>query len=86
MESLSVGLQWVLQGDSLRGIHGLLHQVEHFLTDMSNRVELSKRNQPTIQKWPLGFVFGVQLGLRQARALIKTKKNTMLQAEQLWEN
>ena len=47
-------------------------QMEHFLTDMSNRVEHQKQNQPAIEKWPFGFVFGVQLGLRQTRALIKT--------------
>ena len=49
------------------------------LADMSNRVEHQKRNQPAIEKWPFGFVFGVQLGLRQTQALIKTKndkKNT----------
>ena len=57
----------------------------HFLTDMSNRVEHQKRNKPAIEKWPFGFVFGVQLGLRQARALIKTKKNKLLQVEQLWD-
>ena len=53
--------------------------MEHFLTDMSNRVEHQKQNQPAIEKWPFGFVFGVQLGLRQTQALIKTKndeKNT----------
>ena len=31
------------------GSHGLLHQVDHFLTDMSNRVEHPKRNQPAIE-------------------------------------
>ena len=50
-------------------------QMEHFLTDMSNRVEHQKQNQPAIEKWPFGFVFGVQLGLRRTRALIKTNKN-----------
>ena len=44
------------------------------LTDMRNRVEHQKRNQPAIEKWPFGFVFGVQLGLRQTQALIKTKQ------------
>ena len=29
--------------------------------------------QIDIEKWPFGFVFGVQLGLRQTQALIKTK-------------
>ena len=60
-------------------------QMEHFLTDMSNRVEHQKRNQPAIEKWPFGFVFGVQLGLRQTRALIQTKKNKLLQIKQLWD-
>ena len=45
------------------------------LTNMSNRVEHQKRNQPAIEKWPFGFVFGVQLGVRQTQALIKTKNN-----------
>ena len=40
---------------------------------MSNRVEHQKQNQPAIEKWPFGFVFGVQLGLRQTLALIKIK-------------
>ena len=52
---------------------------------MSNRVEHQKQNQPAIEKWPFGFVFGVQLGLRQTRALIETKKNTFMQLEQLWD-
>ena len=52
---------------------------------MSNRIEHQKQNQPAIEKWPFGFVFGVQLGLRQTLALIKTKQNTFLQIEQLWE-
>ena len=47
--------------------------MEHFLTDMCNRVEHQKRNQTAIEKWPFGFVFGVQVGLRQTQALIKTK-------------
>ena len=51
---------------------------------MSIRDEHQKQNQPAIEKWPFGFVFGVQLGLRQTRALIKTKKNTFLQVKQLW--
>ena len=58
-----------------RNLHGFLRQMEHFLTDMSNRVEHQKQNQPAIEKWPFGFVFGVQLGLRQTRALIKTYKS-----------
>ena len=60
-------------------------QMKHFLTDMSNRVEHQKQNQPAIEKWPFGFVFGVQLGLRQTRALIKSYKNKLLQVEQLWD-
>ena len=51
----------------------------HFLTDMSNRVEHQKQNQPAIEKWPFGFVFGVQLGLRQPPAVIKNVKNTKKQ-------
>ena len=54
----------------------------HFLTDMSNRVEHLKQNQSAIEKWPFGFVSGVQLGLQQTQALIiisernkKDKKN-----------
>ena len=39
---------------------------------MSNRVEHQNQNQPAIEKWPFGFVFGVQLGLRQTGALINT--------------
>ena len=42
-----------------------------------NRVEHQKRNQPAIEKWPFGFVFGVQLGLRQTQALIKTSKKNL---------
>ena len=49
-------------------------QAGHFFPDMSNRVEHQKRNQPAIEKWPFGFVFGVQLGLRQPQTLIKRKK------------
>ena len=45
------------------------------LTDMSNRVDHQKRNQPVIKKWPFGFVFGVQLGLRQTEVRIKTQKD-----------
>ena len=59
--------------------------MEHFLTDMSNRVKHQKRNQSAIEKWPFGFVFGVQLGLRRTRALIETYKNILLQVEQLWD-
>ena len=67
------------------GIHGFSRQMGHFLTDMSNRVEHQKQNQPAIEKWPFGFVFGVQLGLRQTRALITTYKNKLSQVEQLWD-
>ena len=44
----------------------------HFLTEMSNRVEHQKLNQVTAEL-PPGWVFGVQLGLRQTQALIKAK-------------
>ena len=44
----------------------------HFLTNMSNRVEHQKLNQTTAEL-SFGWVFGVQLGLRQTQALIKTK-------------
>ena len=43
----------------------------HFLTDMSNRVEHQKLNQVAAEL-PPGWVFGVQLGLRQTQALINT--------------
>ena len=56
--------------------------MRHFVTDMSNRVEHQKQNQPAIENWPFDFVFGVQLSLRQTLALIKTKKNSFMQAEQ----
>ena len=46
--------------------------MKHFLTDMSNRVEHQKLNQVTAEL-PPGWVFGVQLGLRQTQALFKTK-------------
>ena len=46
--------------------------MEHFLTDMSNRVEHQKLNQVAAEL-PPGWVFGVQLGLRQTQALIKIK-------------
>ena len=59
------------------GLQPFRRQMEHFLTDMSNRVEHQKRNQPAIEKWPFGFVFGVQLGLRQTRALIQSKKKNL---------
>ena len=49
-----------------------------FLTDLSNRVKHQKRNQPAIEKWPFGFVFGVQLGLRQKQALINTYDITLI--------
>ena len=40
---------------------------------MSNRVEHQKLNQVGAGRPPPGWVFGVQLGLRQTQALIKTK-------------
>ena len=57
----------------------------HFFSGMSNRVEHQKQNQPAIEKWPFGYVFGVQLALRQTLALIKTKKKILLQVKQLWD-
>jgi len=51
---------------------------------MRNRVEHQKQNQQTIGKWPFGMVFGVQLGLRQTQAQIRTKKNKFLKEEQLF--
>ena len=45
----------------------------HFLTDISNRVEHHKLNQPAIEMWPFGFIFGAQLGLRQTWAVMKNK-------------
>ena len=53
-------------------------QAGHVFPDMSSRVEPQKRNQPAIEKWPFGFVFGVQLGLRQRPTLIKAKKNFLV--------
>ena len=70
---------------SIGPLHGFPRKPVHFFSGMSNRVEHQKQNQPAIEKWPFGFVFGVQLGLRQTLALIKTKKNTFLEAEQLWD-
>ena len=52
-------------------VHIFLRQMRHFLTDMSNRVEHQKLNQVTAEL-PPGWVFGVQLGLRQTQALINT--------------
>ena len=46
--------------------------MEYFLTDLSNRAENQKRNQPAIEKWSFGFVFGVKLDLRQTKAFIIT--------------
>ena len=54
-----------------RVLHGFPRQMEHFLTDMSNRLEHQKRNQTAIEKWPFGFVFDVQIGLQQREVLIK---------------
>ena len=53
-------------------VQGFLRQVEHFLTDMSNRVEHQKLNQTTAEL-SFGWVFGVQLGLRQTQELIKMR-------------
>ena len=46
-------------------LQGFLRQMEHFLTDMSNRVEH--------QKPATWLSYFVQLGLRQTQELIKTK-------------
>ena len=46
--------------------------MEHFSTDMSNRVEHQKLNQVTAEL-PLDWVFGVKLGLRKTQELIKTQ-------------
>ena len=56
-------------------LHGFPRQPDHFFSGMSNRVEHQKQNQPAIEKWPFGFVFGIQLGRWQRLALIKTKNN-----------
>ena len=58
--------------ETINRVQPFRRQMEHFLTDMKNRVEHQKRNQPPIEKRPFGFVFGVQLHLRQTQALIKT--------------
>ena len=76
---------WLKMGGWWVGIHGLSRQMRYFVTEMSNRAVHQKQNQPATEKWPFGFVFGVQLGLRHILALIKTKKNTFLQVEQLWD-
>ena len=47
-------------------VHGFLRQMEHFLTDMSNRVE-HQNGRRVMAVW---VRFGVQLGLRQTPALI----------------
>ena len=43
-----------------------------------NRVEHQKLNQTTAEL-PFGWVFGVQLGLRQIQALINTNHQTIIQ-------
>ena len=68
-----------------RPLDGLSRLMRHFVPDMSDRVEHQKQNLPPIENWPFSFVFGVQLGLRQTRALIETKETTLLQVEQLWD-
>ena len=45
-----------------RALHSFLRQMEHILMVMSNLVEHQKRNQPAFERWPVGFVFGVQHG------------------------
>ena len=61
-------------GDHLivTSVHGFPRQPGHFFSGMSNRVEHQKLNQEAAEL-PPGWVFGVQLGLRQTQALIKTK-------------
>ena len=41
-------------GKNENNVHSFLRHMEHFLTDMSNRVEQQKRNQPAIKKWLVG--------------------------------
>ena len=53
-------------------LHGFPRQAGHFFSGMSNRVEHQKLSQVAAEL-PPGWVFGVQLGLRQTKALIKTK-------------
>ena len=38
-------------------VHGLLRQMRHFLTDMSNRVEHQKRNQTATEVVAVWFLF-----------------------------
>ena len=57
---------------NIDGLQPFRRQVEHFLTDMSNRVEHQKLNQTTAEL-SFGWVFGVQLGLRQTQELIKMR-------------
>ena len=45
-------------------------QMEHFLTDMGYRDEHENETEAAIEKWPLGYIFGVQLGLQQTQVLI----------------
>ena len=52
-------------------LHGFPRQADHFFSGMSNRVEHQKLSQVAAEL-PPGWVFGVQLGLRQPQALIKT--------------
>ena len=54
-----------LDGDSYPGSRRVFY-------DMWNRVEHQKLNQEAAEL-PPGWVFGVQLGLRQTQSLIKTK-------------
>ena len=62
---------WTPETQPNDDLQPFLRQMEHFLTDMSNRVEHQKLNQVTAEL-PPGWVFGVQLGLRQTQALINT--------------
>ena len=54
-------------------MNGVVRTTPFTFFGMSNRVEHQKLNQVAAELLP-GWVFGVQLGLRQIQALIKTKK------------
>ena len=57
---------WTPKTEPNDALQGFMRQVEHFLTDISNRVEHQKLNQTTAEL-SFGWVFGVQLGLRQTQ-------------------
>ena len=51
----------------------------HFLTDMSNRVEHQKRNQPAIERWPSDFVFRVHQAFgTECENRVEQKNSTMM--------